>query len=303
MIILEVLDLGDGMKKYFSLLFAVLLAIGITGCAAPREQACVVATTKPVYDFTARLCQGTDIQVTQLISEPVSCLHDYSLSISQARKAEAAEVTIISGAGLEEFMEELLRGTIIDSSSNVPLLDCSHEHEHEHEHDHHHQVDNHIWLDPENAKIMATNICEGLCATYPTHATALRANLSQLLNDLDRLQAYAKEQLADLSCRELITFHDGFGYLAHAFDLEVAAAVEEESGSEASAKELIELIDLVRHHQIPAVFCETNGSVSAPGIIAAETGISVHTLDMAMGERDYFESMYRNIDVLKEALG
>ena len=200
-------------------------------------------------------------------------------------------------------MEDILQGTIIDTSANIPLLECAHEHDHDHGHDHDHEVDNHIWLDPANANIMAANICEGLCAAYPQHATQFRENLTALHAELDALQAYAEEQLSGLSCRELITFHDGFGYLAHAFGLEIAAAVEEESGSEASAKELIELIELVKHHNIPAIFCETNGSISAPQIIAAETGVSVHTLDMAMGESDYFESMYRNIDVLKEALG
>ena len=304
MIVLEVFDLGDGMKKQFSLLFAVFLTICITGCTAPREQVSVVTTTKPVYDFTSRLCAGTDIQVTQLITESVSCLHDYTLSVSQVRKAEAATVTIISGAGLEEFMEDLFHGTVIDSSKNVPLLECAEEHDHHgHDHDHAHESDNHIWLAPENAKIMVTNICEGLCAVYPAQESILRKNANALLAELDRLQAYGQDQLKDLSCRELVTFHDGFGYLAHAFGLEIAAAVEEESGSEASAKELIELIRLVRDHNIPAVFCEINGSVSAPGIIAAEAGVSVHALDMCMGESDYFESMYRNIDVIKEALG
>ena len=150
---------------------------------------------------------------------------------------------------------------------------------------------------------MVTNICEGLCSVYPAHAFKFQENLDGMLAQLDLLQAYAQKQLSDLPCRKLVTFHDGFGYMAQAFDLEIAAAVEEESGSEASAKELIELIELVQNHSIPAIFCETNGSVSAPGIIAAETGVSVHTLDMAMGELDYFECMYHNIDVLKEALG
>ena len=303
MIVLEVLDLGDGMKKGFALLFAVLFAIGITGCTASREEVSVVATTKPVYDFTSRLCEGTDIQVTQLVTESVSCLHDYTLSVSQVRKAEAAQVTVISGAGLEDFMEDLFHGTVIDSSANVPLLECSEEHEHEHDHGHSHEADNHIWLAPENAKLMAANICEGLCAVYPAWETKLRENAAALQAELELLQAYGREQLRELSCRELITFHDGFGYLARAFDLEIAAAVEEESGSEASARELIALIRLVRDRSIPAVFCEINGSVSAPGIIAAETGVSVHALDMCMGESDYFESMYRNIDVIKEALG
>ena len=93
-----------------------------------------------------------------------------------------------------------------------------------------------------------------------------------------------------------------FAYLAHAFDLTIAAAIEEESGSEASAKELIELIELVQSHGVPAIFAEVNGSVSAPGIISRETGVSVHQLNMGM-EGNYFEIMRYNIDTLKEALG
>ena len=91
--------------------------------------------------------------------------------------------------------------------------------------------------------------------------------------------------------------------MAQAFDLTIAAAIEEESGSEASAKELIGMISLVQDQQIPAIFTEINGSISAPQIISAETGVSVHALNMGMGEADYFEMMHYNIDTLKEALG
>ena len=80
-------------------------------------------------------------------------------------------------------------------------------------------------------------------------------------------------------------------------------AVEEESGSEASAGELKELIQLVRDNDLPAVFTEKNGSASAAQLIRAETGCSVYSLDMAMSGSHYFEIMYRNIDTLKEALG
>ena len=110
-------------------------------------------------------------------------------------------------------------------------------------------------------------------------------------------------QLETLSYRELITFHDGFAYLADSFDLTILEAVEEESGSEASAAELIHLITEVRHHNLPAVFTEELGSVSAAGIIAAETGVDVYTLDMAMHGDGYLDAMYKNIDTLKGALG
>lgn len=290
------------MRK-ISLLLALVFLIGLVGCSSPQPTPEVMATTKPVYDFTSALCRGTNISVGLLISESVSCLHDYSLNVSQVRKAEASEVMVISGAGLEDFMDDLLDDcdTVIDSSAGIALLECAEEHDHDH--DHHHEADAHIWLAPKNAKLMAKNICDGLCKAYPQQRAVFQENLAKLNSELDALQAYGEESLSSLSCRELVTFHDGFGYLAHAFDLTIAAAVEEESGSEASAKELIELIELVQQHHIPAIFAETNGSISAPGIISAETGVSVHMLDMGMGSGDYFKIMRHNIDTLKEALG
>ena len=78
--------------------------------------------------------------------------------------------------------------------------------------------------------------------------------------------------------------------------------MEEESGSEASAKELKHLIGLVRDHQLLAIFTERNGSESAANVIARETDIPVFQLDMAMSSEDYFESMYNNINTIKEAL-
>lgn len=297
------------MKKRILLLF--LIAVLLCGCAAPaKQQAQIAATTLPVYEFTAMLCDGTNLSVTQLVTEQVSCLHDYSLNVRQVRAAEAAELIVISGAGLEEFMEDLLRDkSVVDSSEGITLIEGGHEHSHDHEHKeeshegHHHEEDPHIWLSPENAKIMAQNICTGLSAQYPAHSDIFQENLAELLTELDALQSYGEEQLSDPECKELITFHDGFAYLAESFGLTILEAVEEESGSEASAAELIHLIEEVRHHELPAIFTETLGSVSAAQIIAAETGAEVFTLDMVMHGDSYFDAMYRNIDTLKGALG
>ena len=294
------------MKKY--LLLILILSLLVSGCGSRQIPAQIAATTLPVYEFTVRLCAGTGLTVTQLVTEPVSCLHDYSLNVNQVRAAEAAELIVISGAGLEDFMTDLLaQKTVIDSSAGISLLEGGHHHDHEHGHedsdDHHHEEDPHIWLSPRNAKIMAQNIAAGLSRQYPQHAAVFEENLLSLLQDLDALQAYGEAQLSSLRCRELITFHDGFAYLADAFGLVILEAVEEESGSEASAAELIHLITEVRHHGLPAIFTETLGSVSAAQVIAAETGVPVFELDMIMHGSSYFDSMYRNIDTLKGALG
>ncbi|MGN0999253.1 MAG: metal ABC transporter substrate-binding protein [Faecousia sp.] len=290
------------MKKLLSLATVLLLCLSLWGCSAPAEHAQIAATTLPVYEFTLRLCEGTGLTVTRLVTESVSCLHDYSLNVRQVQAAEAAEVTVLSGGGLEEFMEDILSGQVIDASAGIELIECEEDHDHDHEHGHSHEEDPHFWLSPANAKIMAQNICAGLCDAYPEYREEFEKNLLPLLSDLDALEQYGKQALSDLSCRELITFHDGFAYFAQAFGLTVLKAVEEESGREASAQELIELIELAREHGLPAIFTETNGSTSAARIICAETGAKVYTLDMAMSGDSYLEAMYHNIDIIKEAL-
>lgn len=296
------------MKFWKIILTAALAAALLCGCAPKADYAPIAATTLPVWDFTSRLCQDTPLAVTRLVTEQVSCLHDYSLNVRQVKAAEAAQVVVISGAGLEDFLDDLLLDVpTIDASQGISLLHSDEAHEedeHHHEEDgHHHEEDPHIWLSPENAQVMAQNICEGLSRQYPDYEDTFRANLDELLSQLEALQRYGEEQLSGLQCRELIPFHDGFSYFAQAFHLTILESVEEESGSEASAKDLIHLTELVRKHDLPAIFTEVSGSDSAARVIARETGCKVYALDMAMSGDSYFEAMYHNIDTIREALG
>lgn len=290
------------MKKRIILFFLWLFIF--SGCGK-KQNAPIVATTAPVYTFTAELCQGTDLEVAQLITESVSCLHDYTLKVDQVKSAEAAGIVVINGAGLEDFLNGVIpREKVIDASERIPLLweeDGHHEDEHHHMDGHHHEDDPHIWLDVKNAIAMADNICRGLCNAYPQWQDTFQANNSRLQTRLSALDGYGKEALSGISGKELITFHDGFAYLAEGYGLEILEAIEEESGSEASAKDLIALIGTVRSHNLPAIFTEVNGSPSAASVISRETGCKIYALTMSM-QGDYFDNMYYNFDTLKEAL-
>ena len=297
------------MKKCLNLLACLLVCVLLVGCGAADGSTGtqIAATTLPVYSITSALCEGTDLTVTRLVTESVSCLHDYSLSVNQMKTIEGAEMVVLSGAGLEDFMHDALEkaALVVDSSVNVPLMEGGHHHEEEADanHDSHdHEHDPHIWLAPENGRLMAQAICDALAAQYPDHADTFRTNLEALNVRFDELSAYAAEQLSDLSSREIITFHDGFGYMAKAYGLTILRSIEEESGSEASAEELHEIIDLVNEHHVKAIFTEENGSDSAAKVITSETGVPAYTLTTCMSGDDYFAAMYRNIDTLKEAL-
>lgn len=292
------------MKRRFYLL-TVFLTLLLCGCSRKMPQYNIVATTLPVYSFTSDICQGTNLTVGRLVTENVSCLHDYTLDVGQMRMVEQADAIVISGAGLEDFMDDALHGArgIIDASKNTHIHEGGHNHNNEAHEGHSHEHDPHIWLSPENAKIMAESICNGLIGRYPEYKGVFLDNLETLTEKLDALQVYGDTQLSTLSCRELITFHDGFAYFAESFDLTILEAVEEESGSEASAAELIHLIQQVNEHSLPAVFTEKSCSDAAAGIIATETGAEIFTLDMVMSGDSYFDAMYYNIDTIKEALG
>ena len=146
---------------------------------------------------------------------------------------------------------------------------------------------------------MAQTIADGLAELYPEDAARLRENAADYAREMDELQAYGEQALSSLSCRQLVTFHDGFSYFADAFGLEIAAAMEVEAGSEPSAKELEEIVQVVRENAIPAVFSETNGTQDAAQLVARETGAGVFVLDMGLSNPD---AIRNNIDTVKEAL-
>lgn len=281
------------MKKCIAIMILLLL---LTACAAPVPSGGAAATTAPVAQFARAIAEGTDVTVSQIISDSVSCLHDYSLSVRQMEAVEKSDLVLISGAGLEDFMEDALRQAVVyDCSEGVSLLELKHG-------DHSHGYDPHIWLDPDHAAVMAENICAALTAHYPEHKAVFESNTEELVQKLKELKDWGQAELSGISQNKLITFHDGFAYLAQAFHLEILASVEEESGSEASAADLTEIIDLVKDNGLTAVFTEANGSEAAASVICAETGAKAYVLDTAMGGSDYFEAMEANIKTLKEAL-
>ena len=122
------------------LALALLLALVLTGCAqapASVDEACVAATTYPVWQFTCAVTEGTGLHVERVISEPVSCVHDYALSVEQMRILSRSRTVVISGLGLEDFMADVLPDgeRCIDASAGIETLSAE-AHDHDHDHDH-----------------------------------------------------------------------------------------------------------------------------------------------------------------------
>ena len=286
---------GRSMKKR-AFLFLMLLALALTACAPARsgqtegDELTVVATTYPVYLFAQAVADGVEgVTVERLNTGETSCLHDYTLSVNDMKLLERADVIALSGAGLEDFMEDALAASdaaVIDCSQGVELLEnLSHHHdEHDHSHDGHDHghFDPHYWMAPGNGIIMAENLAAGLSEVYGSERTRFEMNADEIGERLPRGEYDCHRLLDGLGSPELITFHDGFQYFAHAFELELLESIEEEAGSEASAKEIVEITALVKEHRIPGIFTEVNGSDATASAVSRETGCRVAQLSMLM---------------------
>jgi len=284
------------MKRLLSLLCVLLLLTGCTPAAPTQEDTLTItATTYPVYLFARAVTQDIPgVTVERLDTGSVSCLHDYTLSVNDMKKIERTDVLALSGAGLEDFMSDALAITdahVIDCSAGIELLPATGHHDHDgHDHDHGH-FDPHYWMDPMRAQTMVDNLYLGFSDILPEHTALLYSNSANAQRNLQishDTALYLFEQDTP-SIPGLITFHDGFQYFANTLDLPLLRAIEEEAGSEASAKEIVDITHLVKERDIPVIFTESNGSDATAKAIARETGCTVAQLSMIMDGPDTVE--------------
>jgi len=311
------------MKRGLALLLALLLLALPAGAMGEK----VVTSFFPIYVFALNLTQGLDgVTVESLTAPETGCLHDYQLQTGDMKLLDRADVFLINGAGMEGYLAnvfdvfpELL---VVDASLGVELLESclEHAHGHEHEedeeeedadveHDHAHELNAHIWLDAQNAALMAANLAQGLMEQLPEHADAIAANRDAYILRLNALDAEMKAALSGLPHADIITFHEAFPYFAEAYGLHVAAVLNHEPEDALSPRALAELCHTVEHLGAPPLFIEPQYEDTAAQTVARETGAPIYTLDPIVtgptGEipLTYYEDTMRvNLAVLLEAL-
>ena len=169
-------------KRIFAGVLALLMVCGmLSGCAAREaERWDVLATTGPVWSMTRALLEGTGLTCGRVITESVSCLHDYTLTVAQMERIGRADIVVLNGLGLEDFMEDALqtaKQTITASTGGETLPGEDGD-------------DPHIWLDPANAIRMCRNIADGLSAVYPDKQAQITQNLQSVTAEYQAAQAY-----------------------------------------------------------------------------------------------------------------
>ena len=216
------------------LIISVAYALGFSGIA--KAESGVVVSIKPIHSLVAAIMQG--VGTPRLIVRGGGSPHVYTLKPSDADALEHAKLIFWVGETMEPFLKGPIK-TLGKSATIIALADADglvrwqfresrswQDHDgdddivastHKSEANHKHgragrDIDMHLWLDPQNAKIMASEIVRALAKVDPARATvyeangrALKAKLNTLIQDLHR-------ELDVVKGKPFVVFHDAFQY-------------------------------------------------------------------------------------------
>ena len=308
------------MKKTItsSLLAFATLAVAMAQSPAPEaEKLNIVTSFLPVQSHTLAIA-GDLVNVKQLLAKDTGP-HDFQLTPADVKKLSDADLLIINGVGIEEWLGELIKKSgnknlvVVDTSKGIKLvespeeIEIGHAQAHAHDHVHGDGANPHIWLDPVIAKKQALNILAALQKADPSNASAYAENGKVYETKLSALDSDYRSTLASLLNKNLVTFHDAFPYLAARYKLNYVGAISEFPEKDPTPKQLAALVDKIRRLKVGVLFAE-NGY--APGLlkkIASETGAKVSELDtLEVGQGTptaYLDRMGANLESLRKAFG
>lgn len=261
----------------------------------------VIATTfYPIYIEAANVTKNIPgIKLINLAPPTAGCLHNYQLNPEDLKKLDEADILIINGAGMEDFMDKIISQLpnlkVVDASRDIHLIK-----------DAGGTYNPHVWVSITNAIKQVENIGEQLAALDPIRADHYAANTEIYTTKLANLRVKMHQVIDNVGRRDIITFHDAFPYFAQEFKINIIAVIESEPGAEPSAAELSETIRIVNETGTKVIFTEPQYGARSAETVARETGAKLYTFDTAVTgklETDaYLNIMEKNMDILGDAL-
>ena len=285
-------------------LFCASLVIPVEMVIADQKPISVVASIKPIHSLVAAVMG--DIGTPHLLLEAPSSAHHFTLKPSQARSLQAADIVFWVGPTMEQPLTKAL-ATLAPRAQTLPLIESAglvlinfdkvtpahekhdhekHDHEkHDHEkHDEHakhddHLINPHIWLDPQNAKIMLGVIAARLAKADPENASTYAANADSMAARLATLETDITSQLASYSAAKFLVLHDAHVYFERRFGLRNYGAITTEPDVMPTASRVKALRDELREHRFDCIFAEPFLGQKAVALIAEGSKVSIGTLD------------------------
>ena len=329
------------MRKIMSVILTTLLLAGIlSGCktsSAPRQDKHlrIVTTIFPVYDWVYQILgeQAENAEIMLLMDSGVD-LHNYQPTVDDMVRISTCDLFVYVGGESDAWVTDALGAATNRDMAAVNLMEVlggavkeeeiiegmehDHEHEeesHEEESEHHHEMDEHIWLSLNNARVICTQIAQQLGILDSANADVYIENAEQYGAVLKELDTRYRETV-DAATRDTLLFADRFPfrYLVDDYGISYYAAFSGCSAeTEASFETIAFLAGKVDELGLTSIMtiegtdhsiAETvirNTAAGNQSILALNSMQSVTSREIQAGT-SYLSIMESNLEVLEKAL-
>ena len=228
-----------------------------------------VLTTFTVLADMAKNIAGDKADV-ESITKPGAEIHGYEPTPGDIVRMQKADIVLDNGLNLEKWAEKLYQNvkdvphvTLTEGIEPMPIGEGPYEG----------KPNPHAWMSPKNALKYTDAIAEALSKVdeknrgeYEKNAVGYKAQISELDTKL-------RAGLASLSetNRYLVSCEGAFSYLIRDYGLKELYLWPINADAQGTPQQIKHVVETVRAHSIPAVFCESTVSSKAQEQVAQET--------------------------------
>ena len=268
------------MKRIFMVFFVLFLALSLLSSCAPDTNTGfnIVATNFPSYDFAKNIVG--DRGNVYLLLPPGGESHTYEPTAKDIIKISEADIFIYTGGESDAWIETVL-STIPKKPLTIKMMDfveiCQDVHSHK---DHTHSVDEHIWTSLKFSKDIICGISREISALDEDNSSYYQENADKYLKEIQELDKDFEELFLNAK-RKTIVVADRFPFthFANDYGLKYYSAYHSCSeDAEPTPHIIAELIDAVRHENIPIVFHLEFSNKLISSAVSEDTGVKTAML-------------------------
>lgn len=258
----------------------------------------IVTSFYPIYVMTANIIDGAkNVTLDNMTEANTGCVHNYTLTTSDMKKIEKANVFIENGLGLEDSFNK-----IVERKPNLEIIDSSSQMSDLIEDEDEDETNPHIWTSISKNIQQVKNITNALKEKNPENANIYEENCNKYVGKLENLKKEYEEKL-DLKGEKAVTLNENFAYFAKEIGLNLKLIHTSHEETALSGETLKNVIDEMKSSNGKIILVDIDEDTRTAKTISKETGANIFVLDSATtGSLDkdaYINAMKQNLEILK----
>ena len=265
-----------------AILFLALPCWATSTLAAPAKKVRIFVTVPP-QAYLAERIGGEAVEVHTLVGKGQDP-HTFEPTPRQAAALAGASLFFTVDIPFEKRLAAKIAAgnrhlLIVDSTRGMVRLPTEEAHHETHAKEDHadNEADPHLWLAPDNLRIMAANMAAALSSVMPERKEALHKNLAALQSEISALNKRLTTTLAPHRGKTFYVFHPAFAYFAQAYGLKQKAV--EISGKSPTPRQLSALIRQAREDRVRTIFVQPQFDRKSADTVAQAINGTVASID------------------------